>query len=225
MTKRHLKSYVAPKGWALKRKEHKFVVKPSPGPHNIELSMPLSLLIKRIGLAQTNKEVRKILQQNLILVDQKKVKDYKFPVGLMDAVSIKDVEKNFRVILDNKGKLMMKEIKSEEAKLKTCKIIKKTILSKGRLQLNLFDGRNIITTENGQVVGDSVVISLPDQKIKDKLKLDKGSFVLLMGGKHIGDVGTLEKIDGDKIVYASKSGKLVETLKEYAFVIKEDLLK
>ncbi len=225
MTKRHLKSYTAPKSWGLKRKEHKFVVKPSPGKHKIEFSIPLASVIKRMGLAETKKEVKNLLHKREIMVDQKEVHDEKLPVGLMDVVSVKKLGKNFRVLLDSEGKIFIKEIKKESSWIKPCKIISKTILPKGRLQLNLFDGRNIITKEDGFKAGDSILITLPDQKIAEGLKLDRGAFIMLIGGKHAGDFGNAERLEGEKIVYVNSSGNLVETLKKFAFVVKEEFAR
>ena len=43
--------------------------------------------------------------------------------------------------------------------------------------------------------------------------------IYLIGGKHIGDMGKVEDVHGDKIRYKSRKGDVYETLKEYAFVI------
>lgn len=36
MVRRHLKRIAAPKTWPIKRKEHKWIVRPTPGPHPLK---------------------------------------------------------------------------------------------------------------------------------------------------------------------------------------------
>jgi len=55
--------------------------------------------------------------------------------------------------------------------------------------------------------------------INTHIKLEKGSTIFLIGGKHLGETGTIEDITGNKIIYKIKSNEVFETLKKYAFVI------
>ena len=89
----------------------------------------------------------------------------------------------------------------------------------GKLQLNLYDGKNILAGSSSYKVGDTLIISLPEQKIVKHLKLDKKSTIFLIGGKHIGETGNIEDIVQDKIIYKDSNGNLVETSKKYAFVV------
>jgi len=46
--RRHLKALVAPEFWPILRKEYKWTVKPRPGPHPMERSLPLLLIVRDI---------------------------------------------------------------------------------------------------------------------------------------------------------------------------------
>jgi len=216
--KSHLKRLVTPKSWTILKKEEKFVVRPRPGAHPAALSMPISLLLKTIGYASTTKEAKKILNTKEVLVDGKRVKEHKFPVGLMDIISIKDTKDLFRVVFDLKGRLKIISIDKDEAQLKVSRIKGKTILKKGKMQLNLSDNKNILVDKGDYKVGDSLLITVPFQEIKQHLKFEKGALIYLIGGKHKGHKGTVESIEGNKLIY-TEAKKKHESLKKYAFVI------
>lgn len=218
MVRNHLKRLAAPKAWNIKRKENKFIAKPNPGAHSLKLGMPLSVFIRDIlKYAKTTKEVKKILQNKDILVDGIRRKEHRFIVGLMDVISIPELKKYYRVILDKKGKIGLIDIKKDDASIKPCRITGKNKV-KGKVQLNLFDGRNILVDKDDYKVNDTVIISLPKQEIKKCIRLDKKGIVFLIGGKRIGETGIVEDIIADKIRYKSKDG-VFETLKKYAFAI------
>jgi ribosomal protein S4E len=46
--------------------------------------------------------------------------------------------------------------------------------------------------------------------------------IYLTGGKHIGQIGKIQDIIGNRILYKTESGDVVETLKDYAFPIGKD---
>ncbi len=210
----------APKTWPIKRRGSTFITKQNAGPHSLAMSIPLNILLKEVLYSAKNtKEAKKLLNSNEVLIDCKKRRDTRFPVGIFDTLQFSNTNEYFRVSLSKKGKISLARIKKEEALLKPAKIIgKKTI--KGKMQLNLYDGKNILANNNYKV-GDTLLISLPEQKIIKHLRLDKKSTIFLIGGKHIGEIGTVEDIVQNKIIYKDPHGNLVETSKKYAFVIGE----
>lgn len=232
MVKRHIKRLVAPKSWPISRKGSKFVTRPNPGAHPLERAMSINLLTKELlNYAKKTREVKKILNAGNILVDNTARKDYAFAVGLMDVISIPETDEFFRLVLNKKGKLVLQPLKKEESNIKPCKIIGKTILKKKKIQLNLFDGKNIITEEDNYKVGDTVLYDLRDKKIKGLLKFERGALIYLYDGKYVGTIATLQDI---KAFYGSqpsiiklkpKDGNEFETLKEYAFVINDKVIK
>ena len=219
MGKWHLKRLAAPKTWQVRRKNSKFITKQVPGPHGSESGMALGTILKEVlTYADSNREVKKILNANEVKIDGKVRKDFRFPVGIFDTLEFASTNEYFRVMADKQGKISMVKIKKEEASLKPCKIIGKTIVN-GKLQLNLFDGKNILASSGAYKVGDTLLLSLPDKKITKHLKLDKKSAIFLTGGKHIGETGNVEDIVENKIIYKNHEGELVETSKKYAFVV------
>ncbi|MCD6330718.1 MAG: 30S ribosomal protein S4e [Thermoplasmata archaeon] len=220
----HLKRLSAPKSWKLERKVAKWTVKPSPGPHPVERSIPLLLVVRDfLHLADTGREARKIISAREILVDGKPRRDYKFPCGFMDVISIPKMNLHYRVLFDSKGALSLVEIDEERAKWKLCRIENKTMVKGGKLQLNLHDGRNIVVGENEYKTGDVLRISVPEQEILEKIPMEKGILAMIIGGKHTGQIAEIEEV----IVTRSPMPNIVKlkgfsTIKPYVFPIGKD---
>jgi len=215
---KHLSRLAMPKTWKIKKKGIKWVTKPLSGPHSIELGMPLNIIFKDVlKYAKTNREVKKILNNQEILIDGIRRKEPRFIVGLMDVLSIPKTKNNFRMLLNKNGYLYLKKIDEKEASIKPCKIISKKPVKK-KTQLNLFDGKNILVEKDNYKVGDSVLFELPSKKIINHLKLEKNCSIYLTAGKRVGSIGILQEIQQDKIAYKTE-GKDHITLKKYAFVV------
>ena len=166
------------------------------------------------------REVKILLKNKTVLVDGKKREEYRLPVGLFDVISLPEIKENYRIVLDTKGNVSVKKIEPEEASIKPCKIVGKKTL-KQKIQLNLHDGKNILVDKEFKCkIGDSVLITLPENKIKSLLELKKDAIVYLIKGKHGGDVGTLKEIKNQLATY-QKEEKEIETSKDYLFVIGE----
>ena len=61
-SRKHLKRYKAPKSWPIHPKEDTWTVKPAPGSHAIEDSLPLLVIIRDIlGLADNSREAKRIM--------------------------------------------------------------------------------------------------------------------------------------------------------------------
>jgi len=218
--KGHLKRNFTPASWFIERKANTFIMKPMPGTHAMKFGLPLAVVLKDLKQARTTRDAARILQAHEVMVDGKMRDELKFMVGLMDVLSLPKIHKYFRMLLDEKGRLTIKEISAEESKIKINKIMGKTPVKDGQLQFNLYDGRNILTKEKGKV-GDSVVLGLPEGKIQQVLELKKGAHIYLLEGKYAGGYGVLQEITGDKIIY-QKGEEKFETLKKYALVIGEN---
>ncbi len=218
---KHLKRNFAPKTWKIKRKVKKFVTKPSPGCHKKTISVPLNVVLRDImGYVTTNKEVEFIVREKNVFIDDVKRKTNKFPVGLFDVLSLKDINEHFRIVLDEKGRINVIKIKEEESGIKPYQITGKKII-KGETQLNFFDGRNMIVKKDTFKIGDTLLIEFDEKnpKIKKHVKLEKNSLIYLTGGERIGQTGKIQDIMSNKIIYKNKDGNVVETLKKFAFPI------
>jgi len=219
---KHLSRLAMPKTWKIKRKGIKYVTRPLPGAHSFKQGLPLSVLLRDVlKLARTTKEAKNILHNQEVLIDGTRVKENKHIVGFMDIITVPKIKKSFRIIFSKKGKLVALEIKPDEAKFKPCKLVGKKIVRKGKMQLNLYDGKNILADKKEAKVGDTIVLEIPSKKVKDVLKLEKGSTVYLTGGKHIGEIGIVDNIKEDVLIY-KRDKDTYETSKRYAFVIGKD---
>ncbi len=232
MVQRHLMRLVAPKSWIISRKGSKFVTRPNPGAHPLERCMPLNLLIKDIlKYAKKTREVKKILNAKKILIDNIPREDFKFGIGLMDVISIPETDEHFRLLLNKHGKFFIQSITKSNANMKPCKIVGKKILKKKKVQLNLFDSRNVLVDKDNYKVGDTVLYDLSSKTIKGLIKFEKGALVYIMHGKYCGNIAVLENVTDyygsqpSTIKLKSKEGGEFETLKEYAFVINNDIIK
>jgi Ribosomal protein S4E len=87
---RHQKRIAAPRSWKIERKTAYWTVKPRPGPHPGNRSIPLLLIVRdMLKLADNSKEAKRILNEGNVTVDGKVRKDHKFPVGIFDLLSIR----------------------------------------------------------------------------------------------------------------------------------------
>jgi len=233
--KAHLKREASPGFWPIHRKEFVWTVMPTPGPHPIHQCIPLVIIVREVlGLAKTRKEAKKIVSQGKIFVDGKIVRDERFPVGLMDVVSIPEINKTYRIVPSEKG-LILHPVSEEEAKFKICRIENKKTLDKGNIELNLHDGRNLLLRvedpqkPNEDVFStlDALKISVPKQEILEHLKLEKGALVVFADGNNVGKYGTVTTIveqTGQKrtnflITIQDETGEAFQTVLNYAFVV------
>lgn len=218
--KNHLKSIAAPRTWKLDRKKCKFIMRPNPGAHKFELGMPLGVILRdHLKLASTMSEVEKMLNNNEILVDGKRKTDRREIIGLFDVIAVPELKRYFTVEMDQKGRLVTSEIEEKNAKTKVCKVVGKSVLKGAKIQLNLYDGKNIITDKDVQV-GDSVMLNIEKKQPDKVLPLKEGAEILLTKGKHAGSIGKLKSIQGDTAVYFNTEGNEFETTKKYLYVRK-----
>lgn len=223
------------KHFPVERKTKKYTISPRSGPHGKERCIPLGLILRDVlHVAETGDEVRRILGKREILVDGKIRQDRAYPVGVMDVISIPKLGKNYRMI-PKEGKLTVFEITTERAKFKLCRIEGKSNIRGSIVQLNLHDGRNIRIplknpkkpSEDVYHVGDTLKVSLPEQKIDGHYPFEKGSVAVVTEGNHAGLVGKIKDIITTRDMQRTRvmlSDEKQETLtvKDYVFVIGKD---
>jgi small subunit ribosomal protein S4e len=106
-------------------------------------------------------------------------------------------KKHYRLSIFKNGKLNVEEIKESEANTKISKIVNKKILKGKKTQLNLSDGRNLLS-EIKCNVNDSALINLKTKKIEKCLPFTENSEVIVFSGKHAGEKGKIEKINPER---------------------------
>tara|TARA_Y100000310_G_C20688463_1_gene820654 strand:+ start:1872 stop:2549 length:678 start_codon:yes stop_codon:yes gene_type:complete len=223
----HQKRLAAPKSMPLKRKETKYVTCQAPGPHKKVESVPINVLLRdMLGVVQTTKEAKRVLNAGKVLIDGVVRKDHKFPIGFLDEISIAGSKENYQIVYNNLGKLEIK--KNEKSTLKLKKVIAKKVIKGNKVQINLFNGHNILVTNSKEYkVGDSIAVE--KNKVVKHIKFEKGAKVFLTAGKHVGRNGIIEEIKEQKnwtqnqlVVVKTKEGSF-EIPKNYTFVIDREL--
>ncbi|MEM2948381.1 MAG: 30S ribosomal protein S4e [Candidatus Anstonellales archaeon] len=223
--KRHMKRMAASKILPITdKKKNVFLKNLSPGPHSKEHGAPVLFVLREmLGVVSNAREARIALNSGKVYVDGRVVKDDGFPVGLMDVISLPDEKKNFRILLDAKGRLKAEQI-SDGENLKPLKIKNKTTVGAGVFQLTFHDGRTILTKDNKYKPGDSVLFELDKRKITEHIKLAPGANCLVTEGKHAGARGKIKEIVarmGRKEAVLDVDGKEIITLANYLFPVPE----
>ncbi len=193
---KHLKRLAAPRPWTIARKEHKWAVRPVAGPHPLRRSVPLLVVIRdMLGYADIAREGKHIIHSRSILRDGVVVTDPKYPIGLMDVLGVPAKKENFRVLLDRRGKIRLIKVPAKMAGWKLARIENKTTVKGGATQLNLHDGRNILVDDDKYKTGDTLKLELVSQKILETFPMKKDACAMIIGGKHIGEIATINKLE------------------------------
>jgi small subunit ribosomal protein S4e len=194
-----LKRLASPRSWDVTRKGDRFIYKPLPGPHPIQTSYPLGVIIRDLaGLVENGRELKKVTTTGKVLVDGRPRRSPSFPVGLFDVVSVPSEGLIFRLVPSPKG-LRLSRVKGEESSRKLCSVRSKTKGRGGHFQYGLHDGRSILDDTLQLSPGDSVLVELPGQKVIGKLKLAKDSLGLILSGERAGQLGKIQEVKSGTI--------------------------
>lgn len=229
---KHLKRLPAPKTFPISRKQEKFTIRPSPGPHRLNTSIPLLIVIRDIlKHANNGREAKRLIVEGNCRIDGRIIKDYRFPVGLMDILTIPKTEEQFRILPNPRTALVLHPITNEESTFKLLKIVKKSVVKGGQLQLNLHDGRNkLLRNEDLETVnpdnctvGNTLKMTVPDQGILDIIPREPGVSTIVTAGRNIGLQGKLLEIEkqlniGTAVLESEQEG-IFRTALEYIFVV------
>jgi small subunit ribosomal protein S4e len=219
-----LKRRAAPRAWTIPRKGTKWVKRPGPGPHGQDQSIPLLLVLRDLRhLVSSAREARILLRSGVVRVDGKVAKDLDRGLGLMDTLSLAaPLNAHYRVLKDRHGKLILVTIPSTEATVKLGRVRFKHSVPKGKVEVTLHDGRNLLVPSSSTYrVGDSLKLEVPSQKVVEHLPLAAGALAYVAGGSHVGEIARVEKVE----VRNSSQPNLVHfkegfaTIKEYVFVV------
>jgi small subunit ribosomal protein S4e len=186
----HQKRTEMPRTWPIPRKGTKYLALAS---HAKKEGISLLFVLRDIlKLANTRKEVKYFMFNGDIKVNNIVRKDENFPLQVFDVISLDKLKKKYRLNILNK-KFSLEEVSGDAADKKIVKILGKTILPKGLVQMNLQDGQNFISKETF-ALGDSVLVNTKANKIEKILPLKEGANVEVISGKHAGEKGKLKQI-------------------------------
>jgi len=153
----------APKHWFLDKCAGVYATRPSTGPHKLRECLPLTTLLRqRLKYALNGQESMKICRDkdNNIKIDNRVRRDHRFPLGLMDVVTIDKTAENFRILYDVKGRFQAVKINEKEGQFKLCKVLQKRIGQNKIPYIVTHDGRTIRYPHPDINIFDSIKVSI-----------------------------------------------------------------
>ena len=197
----HLKRHAVPKEWPIPRKGTTFVVK------NASKGVPVLVVLRdMLKIAQNRREVKKAIHMKHLMISGKVVNDEKKCLELFDVLTIVPAKKNYRIVLTDKGKYGLEEVSEKDAKTKVAKVVDKKAMKGKKVQLNLWDGRNYVSEVECKV-NDSVIVDLDKNKVTKCVPLKEKANALVIGGKHAGYTGVIEKLILERKMVSLKTEK------------------
>ncbi|MGA9154696.1 MAG: 30S ribosomal protein S4e [Candidatus Nitrosopolaris sp.] len=222
-----LKRQLAPIFWDIRRKQGRFVLKASPGPHRKQNSYPLGIILRDVlKVATTMHEVKTIVSAGKVKVDGIARRDVKFPVGLMDVIDLTSTGQSYRLVPRDSKLLVHVEIQNAENMVKLAKVTSKVTTNGGKLQYGFHDGKTMLSDERFSV-GDSCLIDFQNHTIKNIVRFEKGNLGLITRGDNAGSFGKIEDIkDGifslPKRAILTLEGRSVELPTEFVMTVGSD---
>ena len=181
-----------PKYLGIGKKQNAYVIKPRAGRHTLGRSIALSLLLRKLGMADTAKDAAKIIKTGNVLVNKKVVKDVKFPIGLSDIIEIPEAKKCISVSIDERAHIETKEKDSAEYGSQLFKVIGKYKTHDNQIMLRLHDG-SVIKADKKVMVNDSVALN--DKGAMGKVfSLQNGAKCFVINGVHVGTSGLVKSL-------------------------------
>ena len=231
-----LKRKPAPAFWPIHRKEAPWVVKPSSGSHSLHKCVPLTLVLRdMLGVADTRREGKIILDHGNVIVNGKVYKKDDIPVGLMDVISLPGSDKYYRVLPSHKG-LYTAPISKEESNFSLLRVENKHTIS-GGVQVIVHDGSVMLIkvadpknpTEVTYDTFDTLKVTYPEKEVVASVKTKEGNIAIITGGKNIGIMGKIveiEKAEDKKrrhalVLIEDAKGERYQTILDFVFSIGE----
>jgi small subunit ribosomal protein S4e len=142
----------------------------------------------------------------------------------MDVIQLPSVNRNYRILLDRRGRLIPHEIPEAEASFKLCKVTRKAFIRGGKIQLTFHDGKTLMGEFREFAPRDVVKLTLPELKVVERIPFGKDALALITGGSNVGKTGKIIEI---KIIERAQSivtlqtsdGSTFQAPEDYVFVI------
>ncbi|WP_135304327.1 30S ribosomal protein S4e [Haloarcula amylovorans] len=192
---KHQKRLSVPDSWPVERKTATFTVKAGAGPHG-ESGVPLLIVLRDVlGYADSRKEARYALNEDNVLINGKAVSDEERPVGMFDILAFTERDEYYRVFPGEGGRLALTPIVADAADSKLGKIVNKTHVAGGDVQLALHDGETLVVEDDQTYdVGDSIVVDNESTDVVAHFEYEEGALVTAVDGAHAGEIGTVDEI-------------------------------
>lgn len=206
-----LKRQMAPLFWGITRKDKRFVITVRPGAHSKHFSIPSAVFLRdTLKIVSSLREAKSAIYGGKVSVDGVKRKSLHYGIGLMDVVELENVAETYRLVPLDGAILKPIKIDDSEKTKKLCRVVSKTSIKGDKIQIGFHDGRSLISDQKINV-GDTCVMQVPEQKILDVVKFEKGCQAIVIQGINAGQVGTVEEIkEGTFVLPKMASMKLGE---------------
>ena len=189
-----LKRQMAPLFWGITRKEKRFVVTVRPGSHGKNTSISSAVFLRdMLKIVKTLREAKYAIYNGKVIVDGIIRKSLHHGIGLMDVIELDGLKETYRLVPKNGILLQPIIIDSIEKTKKLVQVKSKTTIKNNKTQVGFHDGRVLIDDTNVSV-GDTCVMQIPEQKILDVIKLEKGIQGLITRGVNAGKIGAVDEI-------------------------------
>ncbi len=170
---------------------------------HVQDSVPVVIAIRdMLKLAKTTKEVKHMIKNKALKINNKEVKDHRESIKLFN---ILEAGKIYQLTILPTGRFILEETKEKD---RICKVLNKNLLKNNQTQLNFHDGSNILTKEKIQT-HDTIYLS-PENKITKTVPMEKGKDCFISNGKYAGHKGKIESLENGtaKIKLKDKSVEL-----------------
>ena len=189
-----LKRQMAPLFWGITRKDKRFVVTVRPGSHSKNISIPSSVFLRdMLKVVKTLREAKFAIYSGKVTIDGVKRKSLHHGIGLMDVIELEGLKEIYRLVPKDGEVLQAIKIDDSEKSKKLVHVKSKTTIKNGKTQIGFHDGRSLIDETNISV-GDTCIMQIPEQKILDVIKLEKGISGLITSGVNAGKIGVINEV-------------------------------
>lgn len=213
----HIRRIAMPKTFPIKRKGTEKYIITSVGNSK---KIPVLLILRDIlGIAKTKKEAKMLLRDEEIIVNGKRARDERLNLHLFETLRIPKTGKSYKIVMKNR-KFAVEEISEKESGSRICKVIGKKLLRKGKIQINLDNGYNILSDINPKV-NDSVIFDFKSGKITKHIPLKEKANVEVIAGSHAGFRGTAGRIEG-KTAEVKKGSETIKVPAKNVLVIENE---
>lgn len=222
-----LKRQMAPLFWGITRKDKRFVVTVRPGGHKKDHSIPSAVFVRdTVKLANTLREAKSVIYGGKVKVDGVTRKSLHHGIGLMDVIELEGVPEIYRLVPKDLTVLKPITINASEKTKKLVKVTKKVTIKGKKTQLGFHDGRNLISDAKVNV-GDTCVVQVPETKILDVVKLEKGAQVIVTSGVNAGKMGRVAEMREGTFVLPKRAlididGRQIEIPSESIMAVGKD---
>jgi small subunit ribosomal protein S4e len=190
-----LKRQMAPQFWGITRKNKRFVITVKPGPHKKSHAIPSAVFLRdTLKIVTSLREAKTAIYSGKIKIDGVVRKSLHHAIGLMDVVELENISDIYRLVPTEEKFLKPIKINESEKSKKLVRVVTKTTINKGKLQIGFHDGRSIIS-DTKVSVGDTCLIQVPKVKILEVIKLEAGCQGLVTRGNNVGQIGKIETIE------------------------------